>query len=126
MEASDHFKFYLDGARSLQNYLVGFALVQSLAFLYGLEKFGHKIYSVKLYVIIGIAAAVSINWAVLYIAKRYELKLLSFSFKAENANWGHLQMAINTGFWIRGGLITLINGASGAVFYFVAQQSMVC
>ena len=117
MERSENLKFYLDSIRSVQNYLVGFASVQSLAFLYELEKVGKYIYPIKGWIIFAIIAVVIVNWGVLFLAKQYELQLIKYLIKENEDELKQTKSIMQTALLWRGVLITAINGISAGIFY---------
>ena len=72
---------YLGDVRKLQNYLVGFALAQSIAFLYSLETTLHYLVNDKWYIILAIFATVITNTIILIAANRNEIYILREKFQ---------------------------------------------
>jgi hypothetical protein len=122
MEASESLKYYLNTLHSLQDYLVGFSLLQTITFLYGLKTFGPSIYPHKWKIIIGIGGANLFNWTLLVIVKNYDIHITDLLISPKSDRYRDLKSIICTGFWFRGLLISFINFLSAAVFYLVAIQ----
>ena len=72
----DILKLYLADARSLQNYLVGFSLLQSIAFLYALEKLLPTIYKSRKLISLALIILPCVNSIIILIAGCYEQRIL--------------------------------------------------
>lgn len=66
---------YLNDSKTLQNFIVGFCLLQSLSFLYSLDKLLNKIYKIKYLICLGLIIATAINIGILIFASCNELNI---------------------------------------------------
>lgn len=122
MQSFEPLKYYLETIHTLQNYLVGFALLQTLAFLYGLKTFGTSIYPLKKQIVLGIAVANIFNMVVLFVATRYEVKITNLLISGNYNLHQELESIMWHANWYRSLIITAINGLAAAVFYMVARK----
>ena len=123
MDAADNIlSAYLDTIKSLENYLEGFTLLQTIAFLYGLEKFLKSLYNYKLWVILAIIIATVANWLVLIVANKYEIRVSDQLIQPTSKHYAEALSLIKEAFWCRGGLITMINSLAAGIFYVAATK----
>jgi len=73
---SDVMKAYLNDSKAFQNYLIGFSVVQSISFLYGLEKFLDRIYTFHILISLGIIITCLINICILFFTSSYEISII--------------------------------------------------
>jgi hypothetical protein len=111
-------KLYFNDIRALENYLVGFCLIQSIAFLYALEKLLEKIYKHKNLILSGIAITVIANICILFVASEYEKDILKTIGKNSNSV---IQLAEKAN-WFRVSIILFINAIATAIFMFSATN----
>jgi len=121
MNGTDILKQYLDSVRNLQNYIVGFSIVQTLAFLYGLEHYLHFLYTSKCWVLLAIFIVTLINLFILYFANRRELKISRSLVGSNDPDIAEALKIINQALWFRLYMIIFINATSAIIFYWAAS-----
>jgi len=67
---------YLSDARAVQNGLLGFAFLQSITFLYSLDKLMPKLSKIMIGTIVGLLTAMSLNAIILFCVNDFEIRIL--------------------------------------------------
>lgn len=120
---SEVMKSYFNDAKALQNYIVGFSVLQSITFLYGLDKFLNKIYKFKYLICLALIVASLINITVLFIASNYEMSIVKESLlKIDDQNKEFTFSLIKEAKWFRIILVLIINAITLLVFFITASN----